>query len=174
MPGFAPYQDSIIFSQINVPWTGASPWLIFRVLKKSVTVFTSIFVAFMEEWIFRGLSFVILKVLLPLPTAVLFLNKRSYPNIFIFNFQGFAFSEFNCFPVVSLKSPILIFLSKKISWSLFIISLLEFHQKRKIETWVLGLQCCLASLGVCCISERNCYLPSLQQPAEWLLSLECK
>lgn len=72
-----------------------------------MTLFASVLVTFMEEWIFRGLYFVIPKIL--------FLNKRLYSGIFICIISRVVFfSEFNCFTVVSFKQPIL---SEKISWS---------------------------------------------------------
>ena len=40
-------------------------WLIFRVLKKLMTIFARVLVTFVKEQIFRGPYSVILKVLLP-------------------------------------------------------------------------------------------------------------
>lgn len=58
-------ENLLFFSRINVPRIVASLWIICRVLKKLILkMYASVLIIFMEEWISRGPSSIIPKVLL--------------------------------------------------------------------------------------------------------------
>lgn len=94
------YQESAL-SWLNVPWVVVRLCLISRVMKKLIlTIFASVLFSLMQEWIFRGSYFVILKVFL----HVSFFKAKPFSALFLWCLyqsgqSNFVSCNFLCFQV---------------------------------------------------------------------------